>query len=86
MTNGSSATLNSGDGYSGTISVGNLPAGQYCIGLDATSGGDPNYAITFATTLAATTPEPGSFVMLTIGLGVMAVIARKTRQLRERSR
>ena len=44
-----SATLNSGDSFTGTISQGNLAAGNYCIGLDDVSGGDPNFAITFAT-------------------------------------
>src|SRR5579862_2814316 len=47
--NAISQTLNSGDSFTGTLSVADLPAGQYCIGLDAIGGGDPNFALSFNT-------------------------------------
>jgi hypothetical protein len=65
-------TLNSGDGFSETISVGNLAPGQYCIGLDATSASDPNFSLTFSTPVSST-PEPGTFVLLSAGLAIAAV-------------
>lgn len=65
-------TLNSGDGFSDTISAGNLAAGQYCIGLDATSASDPNFSLTFSTPVSSA-PEPGTFVLLFTGLAIVAV-------------
>jgi hypothetical protein len=65
-----SLTLNSGDSFSGTISVGDLPAGQYCIGLDANSANDPDFSLTFNTPVSAS-PEPGAFFLLCGGLAAI---------------
>ena len=78
-----SETLNSGDGFSDTIAVGNLAAGRYCIGLDANSGNDPNFSVIFNTPVSSA-PEPSSFVLLFGGLGVIGVL-RHAKRARERS-
>ena len=65
-------TLNSGDGFSDTISAGNLAPGQYCIGLDTTSASDPNFSLTFSTPVS-NAPEPGTFVLLSAGLAIATV-------------
>jgi hypothetical protein len=72
--------LNSGNGYSDIISAGNLPAGQYCIGIDANSGSDPDFSLTFDTPVNGT-PEPNTFLFLSGGLAVIAC-ARRTRKAR----
>jgi hypothetical protein len=71
-----STTLNSGNSFTGTVS-GSLAAGTYCIGLDDLSGGDPNFAITFAAPLA--TPEPSSFLLLSVGFGLIGALRRARR-------
>jgi hypothetical protein len=48
----------------------NLAAGQYCIGLAATSANDPAYALTFNTPVNGfKTPEPSGFVLARHRLG-----------------
>jgi hypothetical protein len=74
-----SQTLNNGDGFSATIYDANLPAGQYCIGLDANSAIDPSFSLTFNTPVNAT-PEPSAFLLLLGGLAVIAVAGRANRQ------
>jgi hypothetical protein len=74
-----SDALNSGDAFSATISAGNLPAGQYCIGLDANSGSDPNFALTFDTPVSGA-PEPGTFLLLSFGLVATTVSHRAARR------
>ena len=72
---GGSATLNNGDSFSSTIAVANLAAGLYCIGLNANSGNDPAFALTFNTPLQAqTVPEPGGFILPSLGLGMFIVL------------
>ena len=71
-----STTLISGNSFTGTVS-GSLAAGTYCIGLDDLSGGDPNFAITFAAPLA--TPEPSSFLLLSVGFGLIGALRRARR-------
>jgi len=65
-----SQTLNSGDGFSGTISSGNLAPGQYCIGLDANSPNDPNFSLIFNTPVSGV-PEPSTFLLLSAGIGLI---------------
>lgn len=72
-TSGGTSTLNSADSFTGTISVNNLPAGQYCIGIDANTATDPSFFLTFNTPVnpaaaVAQLPEPSGFVLLSIGL------------------
>jgi hypothetical protein len=76
---GGAATLNGSDSFSGTIAIGNLAAGQYCIGLDANNPSDPAFALTFNTpvegVVAVTlTPEPSTFALLSLGLGLAGLL------------
>jgi len=73
---GSSQTLNSGDGFTGTISNPSLAQGEYCIGLDANNANDPNFLLTFNTPVTGA-PEPSGFVLLSAGLGVIGVLRAK---------
>jgi hypothetical protein len=75
-TSGSSETLNSADSFSGTIALANLAPGEYCIGIETTGGGDPNYFINFSTPVIST-PEPSSFLLLPAGLGLIALRHRR---------
>jgi hypothetical protein len=76
------ATLNSGDNFTTTISVADLAPGQYCIGIDANDANDPAFALTFNTPVDGTaTPEPSYCVLLSIGLAAIGVL-----HLRKRSR
>jgi hypothetical protein len=59
-------TLNTADSFYSTISAANLPAGQYCIGLNANSPNDPNFSLTFDTPVSGT-PEPSTFLLLSLG-------------------
>lgn len=52
-TGGASQTLNSGDSFTGTISIASLPAGEYCIGLNANNSNDPAFALSFSTPVSA---------------------------------
>ena len=80
---GASQTLNSGDSFSQTISIGNLAPGQYCIGIDANSANDPNFSLTFNTPVSgvAAGPEPSSFILLSTAFG-MGVVARRVKRSR----
>lgn len=71
----SSQTLNSGDSYSGTISLPSLAAGNYCIGLDETAGTDPDFSVTFNAPLTA--PEPSGLILLATGLALICVVRRR---------
>ena len=70
-----SETLNSGDGFSGTISSGNLAPGQYCIGLDANSPDDPNFSLIFNTPVGGV-PEPSTFFLFSAGIGLIGACRR----------
>jgi hypothetical protein len=76
---GGSATLNGPD-FTGTIAIGNLAAGQYCIGIDANDSHDPTFAINFATPVSGV-PEPSTLVLLLAGLGMVGAL-RFTRRSR----
>jgi len=77
-------TLNSSDNFSYTyVSSPLLSAGQYCIGIDANSANDPAFALTFNTPVeGVTTPEPSTFLPLSVGLGMVSVLrlARRSRK------
>ena len=77
---GGSATLNSSDSFTGTISNPDLPAGQYCIGIDANSASDPAFALTFNTPVEGATPEPSTFGLLLAGLGMTGLLRPTTRR------
>ena len=66
-----SATLSGNDSFTGTIGIGNLATGQYCIGLDANNPNDPTFAVTFNTPVQGSVPEPSTFVLLAGGLGII---------------
>ena len=70
------AALDSTNNYTGSISQGNLSAGNYCIGINQTAGSDPNYAMTFDTPLS-TSPEPSTFVVVAIGFALLWAVRRK---------
>ena len=75
------ATLNSGDGFTGTIGIANLPAGEYCIGLDANNANDPNFTLTFNTPVQGTvTPEPSGLGLLLGGLGTIGALGLMRRR------
>jgi len=78
---GASQTLNSGDSFTSTISIGDLAPGQYCIGIDANSANDPNFSLTFNTPVSgpSAVPEPSSFVLLSITLGMIVAFHRVKR-------
>jgi PEP-CTERM motif len=70
-----SEMLNSGDGFSNTISDSNLSPGEYCIGLDANSANDPGFSLTFSSPVS-NVPEPGTFMLLLGGFVTMAIASR----------
>jgi len=70
---GGTQTLNSGDGFMSTIDIGNLAAGQYCIGIAANSSNDPDFALTFNTPVGTATPEPATFVLLSTALATLGL-------------
>ena len=70
-----SVTLDNSNGYTGTISQGNLSASNYCIGIDQTAGSDPGYVTTFVTPLSAA-PEPAAFVLVAGGLAALCAVRR----------
>jgi len=70
---GGSETLNSGDGFMSTIAVGNLAAGQYCIGIAANNSNDPAFALTFNTPVGTAAPEPGTFLTLAAALAALGI-------------
>jgi hypothetical protein len=72
---GGSVTLNSGDGFAGTISVPNLAPGQYCIGINANNPNDPNFSLTFNTPVSGV-PEPATFGLFSGSLGIIGVLRR----------
>jgi hypothetical protein len=77
---GGTATLNSGDSFSSTISVADLAPGRYCIGIDANNANDPAFALTFNTPVNGV-PEPSFLVLLSIGLGTISVLRLTKRSL-----
>jgi hypothetical protein len=75
-TSGASATLNAADSFTGNISIANLAAGTYCIGLAANNPADPMYQVVFDTPVLGDTPEPSTFMLLAAGLGIGALRLR----------
>lgn len=71
-TSGGTATLDSSDSFTSTISIANLAAGEYCIGIETDSSIDPAFALTFNTPVTGSStpsavPEPSGFVLAAIG-------------------
>jgi hypothetical protein len=84
---GGSTTLNSGDSFTSTITIANLAAGEYCIGLDANNPNDPAFDLTFNTPVTGSSapsgvPEPSGFVLLSIGSLIIGgrLFARRSRR------
>jgi hypothetical protein len=50
--NSQAVTLTAANGFTGTITSPSLPAGYYCIGLNANSPNDPTFTLTFNTPVA----------------------------------
>jgi hypothetical protein len=76
------ATLNSSDSFTSTISIANLAAGQYCIGIDTNSSVDPDFALIFNTPVTAgsapsSVPEPGNVALIALGLVGIGLVRRK---------
>jgi hypothetical protein len=79
------ATLNSSDSFTSTISIANLAAGQYCIGIDTNSSVDPDFALIFNTPVTAgsapsSVPEPGNVALIALGLVGIGLVRRKLQQ------
>ena len=73
--------LDGSDGFTNTIGIANLAAGQYCIGINANSVNDPAFALTFNTPVTgpAPVPEPSGFVLLSIGFGMIGALRLRKR-------
>jgi hypothetical protein len=80
---GGTGTLNSSDSFTSTIAIASLAPGTYCIGIDANNSNDPAFALVFNTPVEGTaTPEPSTFVLLAVGLGMISVfrLTKRSRQ------
>jgi len=89
-TSQASEILSALDDFTGSITSPNLAAGTYCIGFNPFTGNvDPAYTLTFntpvegVTALTSSTPEPSTFVLLCISLGMMAALHRITKRSRK---
>jgi hypothetical protein len=87
-TSAGSATLNSADGFIGTIAISNLPAGQYCVGIATSNPTDPPFQISFNTPVTGSSapsnvPEPSGLVLLSSVVLVMGwrLLARRSRSI-----
>jgi hypothetical protein len=69
--------LNGADHWTQTVSLDNLAAGTYEIGLAQHGAADPPFTINFATTVA--TPEPATLTLTGIGVGLSGAFARYRR-------
>jgi hypothetical protein len=79
---GATASLSSSDSFTSTIAVANLPAGQYCIGIDTLASSDPYFVLNFNTPVSDA-PEPSSIVFLCVGLGILGALRFTRRERRE---
>jgi len=85
-----STTLNSANGFTSTIAIANLAAGQYCIGISTNSLNDPAFGLTFNTPVtgipaASGVPEPSGLVLPSIGFMMTVgwrLLARPSRRQR----
>jgi hypothetical protein len=64
-----------GDSFTGTIAIASLAPGNYCIGIDANNPSDPAFSLTFNTPVGGATPEPSTFVLISVALGVIGCFA-----------
>jgi len=72
---GSSITLSSADNFTDTLNIANLPAGQYCIGLQTDGALDPSFTLNFNTEVTGV-PEPSAFFLLGIALVSIGTLLR----------
>jgi sugar lactone lactonase YvrE len=63
-----SVTLNTANSFIGTISIANLPAGNYCVGIDADSSNDPTLTITLNTPVMGLAPSCAITGDATVGI------------------
>jgi hypothetical protein len=78
-TSTANVTLNSSNGFTGTIYNPSLPAGQYCIGIGSDTPLDPAFTLTFHTPIQAT-PEPSTIVLLSIAVAAVGMRYRIKRR------
>jgi len=76
---GDETLLNSGDGFTGLLSIADLPAGAYEIGLQDLTGPDPNFTLTFNTPIGSV-PEPATWAMMLAGLFGVGAALRSARR------
>ena len=79
---GGTQTLDGSNNFTGTISISSLPAGQYCIGLDANNINDPPFTMVFNTPVGGV-PEPSCLVLLSTGLGTFGALRLKKNRSRK---
>lgn len=75
----SSSILNVLGGQEATVAPDVLGAGSYFAEVSGISGGSPIHIAIDGTITAVTTPEPSTWAMLAIGLGVMGLMGLRTR-------
>ncbi len=63
-----SVTLNAANSFIGTLSVASLPAGNYCIGIDANNSNDPTLTITLNTPVMGVSPSCAITGDATVGI------------------
>ena len=72
--------LDSGNGFSGLMTLSSLAGGLYEIGLRTSSPFDPMFTINFNTPVFAGAPEPTAWATLLLGFGGLGAMARRRRR------
>jgi len=79
-TGSNSSLLDSSNGFSNTVTVGNLPAGQYCVGLATSDTSDPLLTLTFNSAVTGeAAPEPSSLTLLLVAAAAAGLVFRLRR-------